>query len=508
MTMKLRHSLIIGCLTALLGVGAFVFIPSANQPNAQKAEANNTTVTFYVAVNTADIGSNNMTCNLRLGDGDYTDYQNMTMVEKGITYSGKNVYSYTFTEKYGGAEFHLRYFVGAVEHYVHASYGDWTAVSTFSGKLYTFESGEGSSWVSYSIPTRYSLVGSGSGWENDIDLTSNGDGTYSTIKDFVINEQFKIRQNHCWYGGWGYNNVSGTGSTYFVDSDGKTGNNFKCTFGGNYTIKFNPTNSSFVITDNTSETFSYILTMKDDYSCGYLYNSDSDKYSEWIPAPAFSSLGGGQAYNVKIDYNSDYYYGLYKISDRYLSSFTYLIAKKSGNYSGAYDNQSCTFTVTDPHSVYICNNTATPVYVTGTSTLYNALEFIYDLVGHRGNASYDNHSFDYSICATSVSEAERLINAYDNVIGAGAQAICEISYCYVYKLTGGYNETNKEYRTISDMVDALRLIVEKNSNNGSPANALVNNTSGSDTTMVAILSSFTALVTVGGFFFIRKKKVM
>ena len=134
------------------------------------------------------------------------------------------------------------------------------------------------------------------------------------------------------------------------------------------------------------------------------------------------------------------------------------------------------------------------------------MDFIYDLVGHRSSATYDNHSFAYSICATSVSEATRLINAYDNVIGTDAQNICKVSYCYVYKLTGGYSEDNKEYRTIKDMVDALRIIVAKNQNGGVLNSAFLERSEDPSTTMIAVMASSISVVAAAGFVLLKKKK--
>ena len=131
---------------------------------------------------------------------------------------------------------------------------------------------------SASVTNGYYFVGGTTDWKIQSSYkmnVSNGKASYTA--DFSVGDEFKIVNvtlgpGTNWYG---YNSVTGTGSSFFVDNEGTSGNNLHCKLAGNYTISFNVSTHAFEITDNTSiSTYSYVLTTNSDYNCAYIYNSN------------------------------------------------------------------------------------------------------------------------------------------------------------------------------------------------------------------------------------------
>ena len=95
-----------------------------------------------------DYANSSMKVSVRLGYNDWID--NATMTKTDYTYLGFPVYSYTFTEKNGGAEIYFKNFVSDTEREsYHAMSGDWMSTSDLNGKMYLGWSAGKHNWVTY-----------------------------------------------------------------------------------------------------------------------------------------------------------------------------------------------------------------------------------------------------------------------------------------------------------------------------------------------------------------------
>ena len=124
--------------------------------------ASGTSVTFYTygAYFTAsggwDYSSSTMKISIRLEGLTWTSDVAMTKTDK--TYLGFPIYSYTFTEKYGGAEIWLKNFVGGTQREEYKPHtGDWISADDINGKMYLGYVAGKHAWVNYSTTTFYPI---------------------------------------------------------------------------------------------------------------------------------------------------------------------------------------------------------------------------------------------------------------------------------------------------------------------------------------------------------------
>ena len=228
----------------------------------------------------------------------------------------------------------------------------------------------------------------------------------------------------------------------------------------------------------------------------HLYNATLS-LRDWSAAPAVN----GQAYDIKFTNNAFDYYGLYRIDDRILAGWSTLIMKNSaGNQQSADINR----TAGNKQELYMCGATVTTK--TSSSNEYKAMAFLYDLISHRGAASYDGFNFSYSICATSPEDAYGLVGRFDE-FSADIKTLLASATVRTYNVEGEYGEAdeNKAYANISDMVDALRPIAAKY-NPGSCIKSVLTLSNTNNATLIIVVISSLVLLSVGGFFFIRKRK--
>ncbi len=361
----------------------------------------------------------------------------------------------------------------------------------------------------------YKIAGSFTTWgSSPEEMTDAGDGIYTYTKTFARGDLFKVVDNgvNNWYG---YNGeIGGTGSSFFAAENGNNDDNIYCRISGNYTIQFDSTDKTYSIIDNAStDTYSYILTSWSNYNCAYLFNSDSDKYSEWSSTPAMGDVGGGYGYNIKLTYGGNDYYGFYKIADRYLNDFTTLIMKGDGNVSGKYDNQSDDFTINGTTKVYACVNEKSPTTANSSSAVYRASEFLYDLANARAShtSTINSLTYNYSFCGISASEASTLLSTYNTLKeDTDVSAIFDASSFSTYdhdneEVTSDTIESKRANYSIGEIMEVVAEIASgANTNDVSPA---VNANSHSANIALTAISSV-GLVTAGGFFFIRKKRLL
>ena len=134
---------------------------------------------------------------VRRGDNDWMNYA--TMTETGKTYNGKKIYSYTFKEKWDGAQIYF-------EHWKTGSgsrtseYGtDWANTSTLNGKLYLGYMDNGHRWATlcYDATIYFLKNGKASSWttlkahawnEGYSSVTTTWPGTEMTKTDITYDE--------------------------------------------------------------------------------------------------------------------------------------------------------------------------------------------------------------------------------------------------------------------------------------------------------------------------------
>ncbi len=310
----------------------------------------------------------------------------------------------------------------------------------------------------------YKIAGSFTNWETDpANMTDAGGGIFTYTRTFARGDEFKVIDTAAtpnWYGGKG--DIGGTGASFFSTSDG---NNVYCKISGNYTIQFDSSDQTFDIVDNTAEsTYSYVLTTFSDYTCAHLYN-EGGSYSAWASTPAVADVGGGVAYNLKLTYNEKDFYGIYRISDRYLADFDNLILKKDGDVSGTYSNQSDTFTIAGTAKVYSSINDAKniPAAEGSDSDLYKAADFLYKLANARAShvSSLNSLTYGYSFCGISAGNASTLLTAYNTLkADEGIAAIFTNSLfnTYDHDSEDVGAETTENYRANYSIAEIMALV--------------------------------------------------
>ncbi len=85
----------------------------------------------------------------------------------------------------------------------------------------------------------WSLIGSftGSGWNNDFDLTYNKENArYEVVQTFAVNDQFKIRYNHAWGTAINWNSEKDAAVSTYLSNAGSPDYNFKVKTAGTYLL--------------------------------------------------------------------------------------------------------------------------------------------------------------------------------------------------------------------------------------------------------------------------------
>ena len=267
---------------------------------------------------------------------------------------------------------------------------------------------------------------------------------------------------------------------------------------------------SVEFSDTNTATYSYVLALDSEVDHVYSWNG-GQKQREWASAPAVN----GQAYDIKFNYAEYDYYGLYRIDDRILNGWPNFLLKKedgskqtgdiartAGNTQEAY----IIHWVDDPESEDPEDGEWNVVTKTKTSDEYKALDFLYDLVAHRGGATYDGFGFAYSICATDPVVADELAKTYDG-FSDSIKTLLSKAQLNTYSLEGAHAEGNKAYANVADMVETMKIIVAKNKGLGG-ANQVLGGLQESNNaaTLITVALVSLASIALGGFFVFHKKR--
>lgn len=322
----------------------------------------------------------------------------------------------------------------------------------------------------------------------------------TTISNVTAGTQYKYASKSDWNGENVARNWDGVSSDGVLSSvTYATGENFTIRAAGTYT--FYVDSWLFQAHDNAGygvhiecEYSYFIAAANKEYTKIHLWNSNSDTYTAWDSDPTIASLGGGQAYNVRWSNNN---YSLYRIPHPLLTAYKYCILRDSSSQTGDT-------TITSVTGAGFINLTSTSATFSNTSSNnYLAAKIAYEAVCHRGQATYKNTSLNYSVCATSAEDAQAVIDMYDGTTSA-VRTVLDSVTVEVYKVSGTISEYTKEYVKISNVVDAMRIIVQNNSSaSGSlKINAVITNNS---PILIVVITSI-IVSTFVGYMIIRKRK--
>lgn len=348
--------------------------------------------------------------------------------------------------------------------------------------------------------TYYYLTGKFGGidhWTDYIAAPSDGNNAAVLLnQSLTAGDTFKFKQSGSWNNALTFDSFYSSAGAYYAFYWNNGDDNVRCGATGVYNFYIWSDSGTLKISaefaDSNTATYSYVLTSDSGYTNSYMY-SGSNKIRDWGDSPSVN----GQAYDVKLSYSSFDYYGLYRLDDRILNGWTNIILKNSSGQSTDISRTSG-----NKQEVYLCG--ASVVTKASSTDEYKAVAFLYDLVSHRGSAKYDNFTFAYSICATSAADASALVERYDG-FSSSIKTILASSSCRTYDLSGDYGEDTKTFVATPNIVDSLRIVASR-SGSGSLAK-LIATTSGMNVPMIIIIvSSIVAVLGLGGFFYIRKRK--
>ncbi len=330
---------------------------------------------------------------------------------------------------------------------------------------------------------------------------------YLTGVTLTRGDQFKFKYQDAWATELNVSNLKwGTAKGLFW-GDG----NIYCSTTGTYDIYVNK-DKEITINFATAATYSYVMSNASNNTYEELtnlhaYNSDSDQFSEAKYAPALSDYGlGGQAYNIVVGSTK---YSVYRIDDRFIKSFAKFKLKKDGDVSGAGNITGELVTSNTAEQVYV-DNSSTVTVGNKNSNEYKAAKFLFDLVSHRGEATYDNYVFDYSICHTSVDDATELVGRYEG-FAAGVLSILndENTTLFSYDVSGptyGEDDEHKTYHTIPQVVNALKIIIEKDTSGDASSLIRIGDATTNVPFVVIIISSIALVSVLGVALMIKRRK--
>lgn len=114
-----------------------------------------------------------------------------------------------------------------------------------AGQVYIMEPGK--SYTEAVQPTTssyYSLAGSftGGGWDDTVAMKYSGDGIWTNVQDFAVNNEFKVKNKGNWDASWGYDNVY-PGQGLVSNSNG----NAKLKASGTYIVGFYKTGNKITL---------------------------------------------------------------------------------------------------------------------------------------------------------------------------------------------------------------------------------------------------------------------
>lgn len=346
----------------------------------------------------------------------------------------------------------------------------------------------------------YYLTGSFDGashWNNYKAAPSDGNNAGVLLNQSLkAGDLFKFKTPNTWDDALTFGSFYTGAGAYLAFYWNYGDDNVRCGATGTYNFYIWNDNGTMKVSaefaDSNTATYSYFLTSNSGYTNTYMYTG-SNKIRDWADSPAVN----GQAHDIKLTYSNYDYYGLYRVDDRILNGWSTVILKNSTEQSADISRTSG-----NKQELYMVG--ASTVTKTSTSNEYKAVEFLYDLVSHRGKATYDGFTFNYSICATSSSDASALVTRYDG-FASGIITILNSSSCQTYNMVGNHGENNKTFQPVADIVDALRIVASRNS--GSGAKTLFNlDSEGSSVATIVIIIASMSILTAGAYLFFKKSK--
>ena len=114
-----------------------------------------------------------------------------------------------------------------------------------AGQVYIMDSGKSHTTVAQPTTTSYySLAGNfaGGGWDDTVAMKYSGDGIWTNVQTFAVNNEFKVKNKGNWDASWGYDNVY-PGQGLVSNSNG----NAKLKAAGTYIVGFYKTGNKITL---------------------------------------------------------------------------------------------------------------------------------------------------------------------------------------------------------------------------------------------------------------------
>ncbi len=335
------------------------------------------------------------------------------------------------------------------------------------------------------------------------DSTNTNLGEYLNI-ELKANDVFRFASSAAGYEkDCGWSQLSSSAETYHLFADHGEDNNIKVKADGTYNIYVNSSKGIY-ITFAGEQTYSYVLSDNVAYTNMYVYNSGEDKLNEWNDETVNV---GSQAYDIKVNYGGKEYVKLFRINNKTLEGYAHLILRTTGRGSQTADLDRSSTTSAD---LFLCNGNSFAQVKAGSTAEYKAAQLLFNIATGRGAANYDSHDFAYSICAIPTDVAAGYISYYEG-FEEDAASFIEGFKLFTYNVEGDYGEAdaNKSYQNVDELVDGLKVHVRNNGGGlggGSRAFAELTENTKSNVALIAIIVGAVSLTTIGGYFFLRKRK--
>jgi len=320
----------------------------------------------------------------------------------------------------------------------------------------------------------YNLTGTHNGWitsDNEYEIVDGGSAVPVT---FAAEQQFKFVHDDAWDGSLGKNDLQGicTARSWFGDY----GDNILCIVGGTYNVTILD-GKVYIDLQNSVDVYVQVSGWEHTYVYAFDQTTNATKLEP------FGAWPGREVSNFTVASNFDNGLGgIAKVSVPYktLSNTKIIVNNNDGGQSQNQDVYA---------GYYYWKDGAM-----GDDTYGEQAKVVFDIekaIDAANNAS---------VCEISKSVATALVAEFDGLTSSGRVTN---STMYTWETTVGDSKANHSY---ADIIAELRAIAESGSGSGRVAFDLLNGNSNNSFALIIVAVSATALVAVGGYFLLRKRK--
>ena len=291
-------------------------------------------------------------------------------------------------------------------------------------------------------------------------------------------------------------NITGGTAQYYIDTDGD--NNLNILSDGIYDFKISGNNITVDFNSSSpAATYSYVVSYDSNYARANAWTPDTI----WaVNQPGFANINSGSfgGYHVTRTYDASSYnfWGIYKIDDRYLGCHQ--------NFSLAHDSTySTTMTISGTQKVYFENKETS-----ADADVYNAVKYLYDFGYARAPYTYNGKVYSASTCAVlDAGTAEDFIADYEEILKTvNGAAILNNASMFVYDAVEGDNENLDQEVALSDIIDEISKHVQNGGGDSVERSTYTFGAQDNSMILPIVAVSAVAAVSIGGYFFLRRRK--